>query len=103
MVLEALLRGDADVLLLDEPDNYLDVPGKRWLKESIRQTTKTVLFASHDRELLEQTGAKVDHARGAGAWMHGGDVRDVERGARRPLARIDDEHRRWQEERKHLE
>jgi ATPase subunit of ABC transporter with duplicated ATPase domains len=32
-VLEALLRGPDEVLLLDEPDNYLDVPGKRWLEE----------------------------------------------------------------------
>jgi ATPase subunit of ABC transporter with duplicated ATPase domains len=31
LVLEALLRGPDEVLLLDEPDNYLDVPGKRWL------------------------------------------------------------------------
>ena len=28
LVLEALLRGPEHVLLLDEPDNYLDVPGK---------------------------------------------------------------------------
>ena len=30
--LELLLRGPDEVLLLDEPDNYLDVPGKRWLE-----------------------------------------------------------------------
>jgi ATPase subunit of ABC transporter with duplicated ATPase domains len=29
LVLEALLRGPDEVLLLDEPDNFLDVPGKR--------------------------------------------------------------------------
>jgi ATPase subunit of ABC transporter with duplicated ATPase domains len=29
LALEALLRGTDEVLLLDEPDNYLDVPGKR--------------------------------------------------------------------------
>ena len=33
LVLESLLRGPAEVLLLDEPDNYLDVPAKRWLEE----------------------------------------------------------------------
>ena len=33
LALEVLLRSDADVLLLDEPDNYLDVPGKEWLEE----------------------------------------------------------------------
>src|SRR5690606_168418 len=52
LVLEALLRGPEQVLLLDEPDNYLDVPGKRWLEEALRATHKTVLLVSHDRELL---------------------------------------------------
>lgn len=32
LALEALLRGPEQVLLLDEPDNSLDVPGKRWLE-----------------------------------------------------------------------
>ena len=35
LVLEALLRGPDEVLLLDEPDNYLDVPGKQWLEERL--------------------------------------------------------------------
>ncbi|HZE48713.1 MAG TPA: ATP-binding cassette domain-containing protein, partial [Jatrophihabitantaceae bacterium] len=38
LALEALLRGPDEVLLLDEPDNYLDVPGKRWLEERLRET-----------------------------------------------------------------
>ena len=37
LVLEALLRGPDEVLLLDEPDNYLDVPAKRWLEEQLRR------------------------------------------------------------------
>ncbi len=36
LALEALLRGPDEVLLLDEPDNYLDVPAKRWLEEQLR-------------------------------------------------------------------
>ncbi|HET6825014.1 MAG TPA: ATP-binding cassette domain-containing protein, partial [Amnibacterium sp.] len=36
LVLESLLSGPADVLLLDEPDNFLDVPGKEWLEAAIR-------------------------------------------------------------------
>src|SRR6201985_2924441 len=59
LVLEALLRGPDEVLLLDEPDNYLDVPGKRWLEEQINQTRKTVLFVSHDRELLARAAQKI--------------------------------------------
>ena len=46
LVLEALLRGPEDVLLLDEPDNYLDVPAKRWLEDQLVASPKTVLFVS---------------------------------------------------------
>src|SRR5256885_1628472 len=52
LVLEALLRGQEQVLLLDEPDNYLDVPGKRWLEQRLADAGKAVLLISHDRELL---------------------------------------------------
>src|SRR6266536_4111795 len=40
LALEALLRGPGEVLLLDEPDNYLDVPGKRWLEQQLAATPK---------------------------------------------------------------
>ena len=66
-----LLRGDDDVLLLDEPDNFLDVPGKRWLEDQLNATTKTVLYVSHDRELSPRLAQGRD-ARGEGAWTHGG-------------------------------
>src|SRR5699024_7250816 len=52
LVLEYLLAGPDEVLLLDEPDNYLDVPGKVWLEQRITESPKTILFVSHDRELL---------------------------------------------------
>ena len=76
LVLEALLRGGDEVLLLDEPDNYLDVPGKRWLEERLAETRKTVLFISHDRELLARAAEKIVTVEpgpaGADAWVHGG-------------------------------
>ena len=59
LVLEALLRGPEDVLLLDEPDNYLDVPTKRWLEEALIASPKTVLFVSHDRELLDRVATRI--------------------------------------------
>ena len=72
LALEALLRGPDQVLLLDEPDNYLDVPGKRWLEERLLETRKTVLFVSHDRELLAQVADRVVTVEGGSAWVHGG-------------------------------
>ena len=76
LALEALLRGPDEVLLLDEPDNYLDVPAKRWLEEQLRQTPKTVLLVSHDRELLARAADRIitlePGGAGATAWVHGG-------------------------------
>ena len=46
LVLELLFAGDADVLLLDEPDNFLDVPAKQALEQRIAATPKTVLLIS---------------------------------------------------------
>ncbi|GFJ78981.1 hypothetical protein Phou_031610 [Phytohabitans houttuyneae] len=63
--LELLLRGTDEVLLLDEPDNFLDVPGKRWLEERLRESTKSVLYVSHDRELLANTADRVVAVEGA--------------------------------------
>ncbi|MEP7202104.1 MAG: ATP-binding cassette domain-containing protein [Ilumatobacteraceae bacterium] len=71
LALEALLRSDYDVLLLDEPDNFLDVPGKRWLESELCASRKTMLFVSHDRELLAATATKIVTVEASGAWTHG--------------------------------
>jgi ATP-binding cassette, subfamily F, member 3 len=42
-----------DVLLLDEPDNHLDLPGKVYLEKLIRDYTGAVVIVSHDRTLLD--------------------------------------------------
>ena len=75
LALEALLRGPDEVLLLDEPDNFLDVPAKRWLETQLQSTQKSVLVVSHDRELLAQTAKTIAvlelGAAGNSVWIHG--------------------------------
>jgi ATP-binding cassette, subfamily F, member 3 len=48
-----------DILLLDEPDNHLDLPGKAMLEEVIRAYTGTLILISHDRYLLDDTVAQI--------------------------------------------
>jgi ATPase subunit of ABC transporter with duplicated ATPase domains len=103
LALEVLLRSDADVLLLDEPDNYLDVPGKEWLEDSLRNCPKTVVLISHDRALLAAVADKVVTLEGRTAWVHGGSFATWHEARDERLARIDEAHRRWREERQHLE
>ncbi|WP_098731502.1 ATP-binding cassette domain-containing protein [Brevibacterium epidermidis] len=102
LALEALLHGPDDLLLLDEPDNSLDVPGKRWLEEQLRTTGKGVLFVSHDRELLARTVTKIVTlelgAAGNTAWTHAGSFETYHEARRQRFARLDELRRRWDEE-----
>ena len=107
LALEALLRGTDSVLLLDEPDNYLDVPGKRWLEAALAESSKTVLLVSHDRELLANTATRLVTLEAHSAWVHGGPTSQATwagypsaRQARRE--RIEELHRRWDEEHERL-
>ena len=102
LVLEALLRGPDDVLLLDEPDNYLDVPGKEWLEERLIETPKTVLFVSHDRELLARTATAIVTvelgAAGNTAWTHPGTFATYHAARAARFARLEELRRRWDED-----
>ncbi|MET1015534.1 MAG: ATP-binding cassette domain-containing protein, partial [Leifsonia flava] len=102
LALEALFRGPEEVLLLDEPDNYLDVPGKRWLEEQLRATRKTVLLVSHDRELLARAADRILTvelgAAGNTVWVHGGGFGDYHEARDARMDRLDELRRRWDEE-----
>ena len=102
LVLEALLRGPDEVLLLDEPDNYLDVPAKEWLETRLAESPKTVLYVSHDRELLARTATQVVTvelgAAGNTAWTHGGGFATYHQARADRFARLEELRRRWDEE-----
>jgi ATPase subunit of ABC transporter with duplicated ATPase domains len=102
LVLEALLRGPDEVLLLDEPDNYLDVPAKRWLEERLLQTPKTVLLVSHDRELLDRAADRIatlePGAAGSTIWVHPGRFSTYHQARQDRFARLAEMRRRWDEE-----
>ncbi len=51
--LARLLLLHPDVLLLDEPDNHLDIPGKAYLESIISNYSGAVVLVSHDRYLLD--------------------------------------------------
>ena len=103
LALEVVLRSPSEVLLLDEPDNYLDVAGKEWLEDAIRSSPKTILLISHDRALLARAADKVVTLEGRTAWVHGASFATWHEARDNRLARIDEEHRRWQEERQRLQ
>lgn len=102
LVLEALLRGPDQVLLLDEPDNYLDVPGKQWLEDRLEATQKAVLLISHDRELLARAANRIVTVEGGTAWVHGGGFASYHDARSNRHDRLAELLRRWEEEHQRL-
>ena len=106
LVLESLFSGPDDVLLLDEPDNYLDVPGKEWLERTVRDSPKTVLLVTHDREVIARCATAIATlergAAGATLWLHGGGLDSYRQARIDRNDRLDEVRRRWLEEEQKL-
>lgn len=67
LALARALAERPDLLLLDEPSLYLDLPTRRWLGEALSAHPAGLLLASHDRALLDAATAHTLH-------LHGGQL-----------------------------
>jgi len=102
ILLEALFRSNAEVLLLDEPDNFLDVLGKEWLEAAMSASRKTFLYISHDREFLGNTSTQIVTLEAHGTWTHPASFASYEEARRARIAGLEEDHRRYQEQRSAL-
>ncbi|HEV2814164.1 MAG TPA: ATP-binding cassette domain-containing protein [Solirubrobacteraceae bacterium] len=102
LALEVLFESDADVLLLDEPDNFLDVRGKQELERRIAASPKTVLVISHDRDLLTAATSAILTLEGEGCWLHGGSYATYPEAREARQQRLGDAVKRWHEEERRL-
>jgi ATP-binding cassette subfamily F protein 3 len=59
VALARLVVEGPDVLLLDEPDNHLDLAGKRTLETYLRTYPGAVVIVSHDRYLLDEVATQI--------------------------------------------
>ena len=102
LVLDLLLNSAADVLFLDEPDNYLDIPTRTWLEEQIKACKKTILMVSHDRTLLERVATKIVAIEGSGCWVHGGSYATFPEARQKRQELLGDDLKRWNDEERRL-
>ena len=102
LVLDVLFACDADVLLLDEPDNFLDIPAKLALERRVQACKKTVVMISHDREVLAGAVGTIVTLEGNGAWVHGGSYATYAQAREDRQRRLGDAVKRWHEEERRL-
>ncbi|MBU0675852.1 MAG: ATP-binding cassette domain-containing protein [Proteobacteria bacterium] len=59
VLLARTLVADPDLLLLDEPTNHLDIEAIIWLESFLLTSSHTLLFVTHDRELLKKLATRI--------------------------------------------
>ena len=98
-----VLIAQPDILMLDEPSNYLDLPAVEWLQRFLRGFGGTMLLISHDRYLLETLtdrtleihgGSTVKYAGGYGYYIKERELRHQQQAAA---------YRNYQEQKEQLE
>ncbi|MCC6703973.1 MAG: ABC-F family ATP-binding cassette domain-containing protein, partial [Thermomicrobiales bacterium] len=68
LALALLAIGGANLLMLDEPMNHLDIPSREQLEEAIATAEVAVVMVSHDRYALERLDATLVDVE---QWSHG--------------------------------
>ena len=72
IILRAFMGSSVPTLILDEPDNFLDMYAKAWLDQALRDSKKTIFVVSHDRTLLTKSVDRMVVFEHNGQWIHGG-------------------------------
>jgi len=102
VALAAVLFAEPDLLMLDEPTNYLDLEGTLWLQDHVARYPRTVIIVSHDRDLLDNAVDSILHLEGAKLTFYRGNYTSFERQRNERIALDHSLARKQEARRKHL-
>ena len=80
-----LLNGATNLLILDEPTNYVDIESKHMLEQALSEYDGTVITITHDRYFLDNVCNKVIEVSGNTAKMYNGNYTDLKG---KPVAKV---------------
>lgn len=102
IILRAYLLSSVPTLVLDEPDNFLDLFSKDWLEKELNRTSKTVLMVSHDRAILTAGVDRMVVLEHSGSWAHEGNYRTFRKARRQRGERLAKDLSAWENEERRL-
>lgn len=91
--LAQLLIRNPDIILLDEPTNYLDTDGIEWLAGWLTSSGRTVITVSHDRAFLEEVSTKICDIENCKIYEYSGSYADYIRQKQSRLREIENDGR----------
>ncbi|GLQ34134.1 glycosyl transferase family 1 [Amylibacter marinus] len=103
VALAGVLFAQPDILMLDEPTNYLDLEGTVWLENYLRKYPHTVLIISHDRQLLNTSVNSILHLMDKELTFYQGNYDTFDQIRREKLAQRAAASRKQEATREHLQ
>jgi len=94
--LAKVLLSDSDMLMLDEPNNYLDIVAIRWLSQFLRSWKGELMLITHDRNFMDSV---ITHC----AAIHRTKARKVEGTTQKLYEQIDKEEEIYEKTRLNIE
>lgn len=76
LILSGMLLSDHNVIILDEPDNHLDLEAVSALSWGLEEYKGSVIVASHDRDLIDHVATKIIAFEEDGIHFHDGGLED---------------------------
>ena len=76
LLLALVLLQEADLLLLDEPENHLDLQAREWLEAFLKDWPSAFVIISHDRQMLNAVSRRIVEVRRRGLKNYAGNYDD---------------------------
>lgn len=103
LMLARLLLEQPDIMLLDEPTNFLDIEHIDWLTEYLNSVKGTFLVISHDTEFLDKVTKFIVSIENGSIKKYGGNYTTYRAQAEQNAKQYEESYRRQQEEIKRME
>lgn len=103
LALAKLLLEEPDLLILDEPTNYLDMDALAWLELTLAQYPGALLVVSHDRYFLDRFAQTIYEIEQGRTTKYTGGYSDYVRQKQAMLAQMEKAYEQQQEEIRRME
>ena len=98
IALAKILLENPDIMLLDEPTNYLDLEARIWLEDFINSYKGGVVVVSHDRSFLDSTVNEIYELFNGRMNRYKGNYTEYEKRRSKELESLIDRYKQQQEE-----